>query len=331
MINNIQPKFLINFQGRKSKYTPKQKELAMRFAKEGLTLDEIVKISEKYPYINNSIPYTLEYNIREFVKLHAEDGLTVEQQLKAAKKQPSLFCSKPLTLSNKINDLYDFVAPYGITKKDIIKQQNTNPILRVMSAQTLIKNMRDIPERYKDSGLTEEEYVNITMQDNHMPAIKVQNFEKKINDLIDYYADLDMTEQDLIKAFKKHRLIITNSFKNVTEKIDSWRFIEENKLSDNGKTISKNELKDLILRKQLTHSLESNMLYLLRCKLNSYYQTKIPAKKTKESLSKFIVENSNKTFTIPVLDGKFTNKFKDIVSTLSKELVNKNIFEIVIK
>ena len=165
MILKIQPNLLINFQGRKPKYTAKQKELAMRFAGEGLTIEEIDAMTKKFPKLKNGPAYINEYNVREFVKLYAQEGLTVEQHLEAVKKQPSLFASKPETLSSNIENLYNFVSRFGITLKEVLELQNRNPIIRAMSPQTLIHNMTEIPKHYKKSGLEKEDYVKMIFSD----------------------------------------------------------------------------------------------------------------------------------------------------------------------
>ena len=51
----------------------KHKELAMRFAKEGLTLSDVDKAANKFPQMDNCHPYTIERNIREFVNLYKKD------------------------------------------------------------------------------------------------------------------------------------------------------------------------------------------------------------------------------------------------------------------
>ena len=331
MIQNIKPSFFINFQGRKPKYTQKQKELAMRFADVGLTPEDVEKMSIKYPKLNYGSAYTNEYNVREFVKLFEQEGLTVEQHMEAVKKQPSLFASKPETLSKSINDLYNFASRYGVTKKGILELQAKNPVLRAMSAETLIYNMTEIPRCYKKSGLTEEEYVKMAFSDVYLISVTPERFIGNINSIIEYYQDLGITEKDLIKTFKKQRMIATSITKKIIEKIDCWKFIEENKLSDSNKKMKKKDFKELLLRKNLSHSVESNLMYLLRCKLNTYFGTNIPSKNFKEILVKFISQNSDKIIEIPILKGAFLNTFEEVVSNFSKSIVGKNIFKIAIK
>lgn len=331
MINSLNQHFLINFQGRKPKYTNQQKQLAMRFADEGLTLEDTEKIFKRFPKLKSADPYSMEYNIREFAKLYENEGLTVKQHLENAKKMPSLFASKPETLSNNIDDLYKFVSKYGITKKQIIELQNKIPVIRAMSANTLIRYMTDIPKRYKKSGLSEKEYVSMAMKDIFLITTSLERFEGNMNSLLEYYSDLGVTERDLIKTFKKQRMLATTSPAKIIEKIDLWRFIEENKIDDSGKKISKRAFKDLLLRKNLSHSTESNLLYLLRCKLNSYHGTDLSAKKIKEQLTAFLKQNSEKTFEIPVLKGVFTESFEKVISDFSINTLGKNVFKVILK
>lgn len=331
MIKSIQPNYFISFQGRKPKYTDREKTLAMRFEAEGMTADDAKKILNRFSKLKGTPLYTMEYNIREFARLHEEDGLTVKQHLEAAKRQPSLFASLPETLSNNVNDLHKFVSKYGFTKRQIIELQNKCPSLRAMSAKTLIHYMTDIPKRYKKSGLRQDEYVKMAMADIFLITVSPQRFENNINFLQKRYDDMGTTEKDLIKAFKKQRLLVTSSPENVSEKIDLWRYIEENKLNDAGKTMNKKEFKDLIFRKNLAHSVEADLLYLLRCKLNSYYGTNIPSKKMKEPIAKFIKEKSGQFIEIPVLEGRFVENFERVISDFSTKIINKNIFKVIVK
>lgn len=331
MIQNVQPYYFISFQGRKPKYTDREKALAMRFAEEGLTPDEAKKILSKNHKLQTLPLYTMEYNIREFVKMHEQEGLTVKQHLETAKTQPSLFASIPQTLSNNIDDLYKFVSKYGITKKQIIELQNKSPVLRAMSGETLIKYMTEIPKRYKKSGLSQEEYVNMAMNDCFLITVSPERFEGNIETLLRYYTDLGITEKDLIKTFKKQKMLVTSSPSNVIEKLDSWRFIEENKLADSGKKIKKKDFKDALLRKNLAHSIESNLMYLLRCKLNSYQGTNLPSKNIKKPLVEFLRQNSDRIIEIPTLDGAFIKEFERVISEFSTKVLNKNIFRVVVK
>lgn len=334
MIQNIKSNYYINFQARKKKsVNPKHEELAMRFAKEGLTVEDISKAAEKFSKLNNADPYTLEFNIREFVRLHKEDGLTLHQHLKAAEACPSLFCSKPQTLSNHIDNLHKFAEPYGVTKKQIIEMQNKNPVIRAMSSETLIEYMTDIPKLYRRADLTQEEYVLSAFTDSRLIITSPRRFKNSIETFYKHCLDTGMavTVKDLIDTFKKQREIITCSPESIIEKIDSWRYIEENKLRDSGETMRQKEFKDLILRKNMSHSVESNLLYLLRCKLNKFYGTKMPAKKIKEHLTNFLRENADKTSDITVLEGKFAGKFEKIISDFSQKVLNKNVFRVIVK
>lgn len=331
MIQSIQPNYFISFQGRKPRYTDREKALAVRFAEEGLTPDDAKKIFAKNSKLKTLPLYNMEYNIREFVKLHEKEGLTVKDHLEAAKIQTSLFASIPQTLSNNIDDLYEFVKKYGITKKQIIELQNKSPVLRAMSGETLIKYMTEIPKRYKKSGLSQEEYVNMAMNDCFLITVSPERFEGNMETLLRYYTDLGITEKDLIKTFKKQKMLVTSSPSNVIEKLDLWCFIEENKLADANKTMDKKDFKDLILRKNLAHSVESNLIYLLRCKLNSFYGAQFPAKKIKEPLAEFLKQNSDKIFEIPVLNGNFVEQFERVISEFSTKILNKNIFRVVVK
>lgn len=332
MITNLQTNYFINFQGRKKKnVNAKHEELAMRFAKEGLTVQDVEKAARKFSKLNNADPYSMEFNIREFVRMHKKDGLTLQQHLEAAKTCPSLFSSKPQTLSNHVSNLYEFASPYGITKEQIIELQNKSPVLRAMSSETLIGYMTDIPKMYRRAGLTEEEYVLSAFTDSRLIITSPKRFKNTIKTLYKHCSDLGVTVEDLINTFKKQREIVTCSPKNITEKIDSWKYIERNKLDDAGKTMSRREFKDLILRKNMSHSVESNLLYLLRCKLNNFYGTKMPAKKIKEHLTNFLRENADKTFDIPVLEGEFAGKFEKIVSDFSQKILNKNVFRVIVK
>ena len=191
--------------------------------------------------------------------------------------------------------------------------------------------MTDIPRRYKKSGLTQEEYVKMSMADSFLTTVSPERFTSNIEAILKHYSDLGMTENDLIKTLKKQRVIVTSSSTSVIKKLDLWRFIEENKLADADKTMDKKDFKDLILRKNLSHSIESNLLYLLRCKLNSFYGTKMPAKKIKEPLVEFLRQNSDKIFEIPVLNGNFVEQFERVISEFSTKILNKNIFRVVVK
>jgi len=331
MIQNVQPYYFISFQGRKPKYTDREKALAMRFAEEGLTPDEAKKILSKNHKLQTLPLYTMEYNIREFVKMHEQEGLTVKQHLETAKTQPSLFASIPQTLSNNIDDLYEFVKKYGITKKQIIELQNKSSALRAMSGKTIISYLTKIPKRYSKSGLKVEEYVPLAFKNIYLMGINPERFEGNINALLEYYSDLGVTEKDLINTFKKQHMLVTSAPSTVIEKIDSWRFIEENKLADSGKKIKKKDFKDALLRKNLAHSIESNLMYLLRCKLNSYQGTNLPSKNIKEPLVEFLRQNSDRIIEIPTLDGAFIKEFERVISEFSTKVLNKNIFRVVVK
>ena len=331
MIQNIQLNSLINFQGRKPKYTDREKGLAMRFAEVGLTLDDAKKILSRNSKLKTLPLYTMEYNIREFVKLLENEGLTVKQHLEAAKNITSLFASIPKTLSNNIDELYNFVSKYGITKKQIIEIQNRNPFLRAMSGKTLVNYLIDILKRYRKSGLKEEEFVPMVFKSGYLLGKNPKSFEESVNTILSHFSDLGMSEKDLIDTLKKQYMILKSSSASVIEKIDLWRYIEENKLADSGEKMKKKEFKDLILRKNLSHSIESNLIYLLRCKLNSYCGTNLPSKKIKEPLIEFLKQNSEKIIEIPVLKGSFVEQFEKVISEFSLKVLNKNIFRVIVK
>ena len=65
--------------------------------------------------------------------------------------------------------------------------------------------------------------------------------------------------------------------------------------------------------------------------LNSFYGTKIPAKKIREHLTKYLSENSGKTFEIPVLKGTFVEEFERVISEFSKKVLDKNVFRVIVK
>lgn len=331
MIQNVLYNSFINFQGRKPKYSFTEKQLAMRFEKEGLTLDDAKKIVEKFSKLKDGSPYTMEYNIREFVKLQAKEGLTVEQHLEAAKKQPSLFASAPSTLSDNIDEIHRLVSQYGIPKSRIIEVQNINPILRAMSGCTIVRNLTDIPKEYKSSGLKEEEYVKAAFKDLYLLGVPLTKFNGNMNAYLENLSDLNVTKKDLIKTFKKQHVLVTMSADNIINKLNLWRYIEENKAFDSNQKVSKKSFRESLLRKNLSHSIDSIMMYLLRCKLKSYYGAQIPSKKIKAPLEKLLKENSNKIYELPILKGTCAEAFERFASNFSIQTVGKNLFKMVIK
>ena len=64
MIQSIKTNYLISFQGRKCKYTSTQKQLAMRFEQEGLTLEDAKKMIAKLENVGaNTVVITDEPKI----------------------------------------------------------------------------------------------------------------------------------------------------------------------------------------------------------------------------------------------------------------------------
>ena len=307
----------------------KHQRLAELFSDEGLTLAEIESAAKKFPEMDNNYPETIERNIRGFVSLYEKDGLTIKDHLKIAKFCPSLFASKPETLSQNITDLYDFVKEYGITKADIIKAQQKHKLLRAMSGKTIVRNLTEIPKKYEKYGLSQKEYVDKAFTLPGLLLISPEAFKDKCTAVVKHFAKDGMKTEDYISLFKKQFGIIGLSSQKIIEKLEQWKYIEQNKLFDEGKEANSHELLESILRKNLSHSEECNFFYLLRCKLNSYYDKKIGSKKCKEEITKLLRAKPDKIYNIPILCGKFAQQFENLITEFSNKILGKNAFRIV--
>lgn len=308
----------------------KHRELAKLFSKEGLKLKDVEKAAKKFPPINNYHPTSIEYNVREFVKLFKKYGLTTKDYLKMAKLQPTLLASKPETLALNIEILHNYLKKYGITKDDIIKITKTTPSFLSMSPHTLIKNFMEIIEYYKDYGLDGKDYIK-GIKKSFLITKSFKNFKKREETITKHFACLGMETKDFITLFKKQIVALALNEEKILNKLDIWTYIETEKLDDEQRCIRPRELLESILRKNLSHSNETNFLYLLRCKLNKYYDMKLHSKNMKEEIPKLLKDNPDRIYEIPVLNHKFAKDFEKVITDFSNKTIKKNAFKIIFK
>lgn len=198
-----------------------------------------------------------------------------------------------------------------------------------MSGKTIIRNLTDTPKKYEKYGLSQKEYVNKAFTQPGLLLISPEAFREKCATVVRHFAKDGMNTNDYITLFKKQFGIIGLSSKKIIEKLEQWKYIEQNTLFDEGKEVNSRKLLESILRKNLSHSEESNFFYLLRCKLNSYYDKKIGSRKCKEEITKLLQAKPDKTYNIPVLNEKLATPFENLITEFSNKILGKNVFRIV--
>lgn len=276
---------------------------------------------------NNSFSEANLKNIEGVTGSFFSEGLTVQQYLKAAKRNPFMLVHKPETIEYNIRETANRFREFGVTAESHLKNALRHPPLFSMSPSTIEKNMKTKAKLFTAEGLTLEDLIKMAKSQPNVYTINPESLNKKVDQIA---KGIGCQRADVLEIFKAHPTTCSLNPNEIIKKFEFLTFIEKNKLLDGKKTILNDaKLKEIVLRKSLTNSMELNNLILLRNKISAGLPNgqKLPFDHLKDAVSKFICVNEIQTIELRIPQDKLTKDFIKFVENFSKSVVNKNIFK----
>lgn len=276
---------------------------------------------------NNDLTETQRRNIESVTDSFATEGLTQQQYLKAAKQNPFMLVHKPETLEFNIREIANRFREFGVTVKSHLKNALQHPPLFSMSPSTIENSMRKKAELFAPEGFTLEDLIKMAKSQPNVYTVNPQNLNNKVNEIAE---GIGCSRADVLEIFRAHPTTCSLDAKELIKKFKFLTYIERNKFLDNGRTMpNESELKQIVLKKSLTNSMELNNFILLRNKISAGLPNgqKLPFDHLKDAVSLFIRKNSSEIIELRLPQDKLAKPFIKFAENLSRSLVDKNIFK----